>query len=522
MSSYSLKSQAAYLFIGRLIGFVVASVLPMILVRIMSERPFGQFREILFLDAMVVALMTLSVPQSLYYFFPRMRENASQLLSQTFTLLLLCAFAGTIIFTAWAYGSTWFNDKLGSSLLLPIAVLFLLQIAATPFDHLFILERKSRLVLAASAANELLRMFSMLAMYFWLGTVASLVYGMMIFQALRLIAITAYMSWNYRIGLNLRDRQLLREQWKFILPLSASGIVGLIGLQVDKAMITAWLSSEEFAIYSLGSLGILSGVTMLSIAVGNVSLPRLSELASHQDHEGMRTLWHKMILLNGVLLLPAVCFSFVFAREITIVLYTEQYVASADIFRINLFILPMMGLEYGRIPTAIGNTRSIFMANLARSIIALVLAFVLIFRIGMIGGAIAAVAALWVNGILQLQVTRNAIQTTVANLLPWRRLGILLFISSAMAAVVGMVTSPMIEQLHLIDRLQNWPLLHGTRLVRSAASLSSFLQLLLAGPLYLLAVGLIFRQLGYVQPGALRTILNRQVPPAPPAAKVTC
>ena len=73
MTTYSLKTQASYLFFSKIIAYIVGSVSPIILVRLLSPYQFGTYRQILFIASFLLPLIALRIPESLYYFLPEKR-----------------------------------------------------------------------------------------------------------------------------------------------------------------------------------------------------------------------------------------------------------------------------------------------------------------------------------------------------------------------------------------------------------------------------------------------------------------
>ncbi len=60
----SLKKQAIFLLFGRMIAMVVAAVSPMILVRMLAVDQFGVFRQIVFVEGVVVSLVMMSISEN--------------------------------------------------------------------------------------------------------------------------------------------------------------------------------------------------------------------------------------------------------------------------------------------------------------------------------------------------------------------------------------------------------------------------------------------------------------------------
>ncbi len=434
MKQFSLKSQAAYLTMSQLISISLTLIIPIILVRYMSEKDFGCYRQILFIGTVAVALMQISLPQSLFYFYPR-ESPKNYLISQTITMLILSSIIGFVFFiTITRMGFS--PPEIGYNLIILSAVSFFFESIASLIDPIFILEAHPRRLLVLSVITSFIRLFTTIGFFLIFQSLFGLVLGLIVLQAIRFFFILIYLRRNYLAKLGFPDKKLLRMQMSYSLPMAGSVVIGIIGSQIDKGVITALMSPEQFAVYSVSSLGVLYSITLICDAIGSVCLPKLSELGGKSDYIGVKELWHKMIMMNGILLIPTVCFAMVYAEEILTLLYTKKYAIGANIFRVNLLCLIIFMTEFGRIPQALGNTKSVFLSNLVRSCVAICLVLVLIPQFGLIGGAISFVIALGVSSVIQLIVSKKLLRLTFRELLPWKRLLNISIISSTVVTLL--------------------------------------------------------------------------------------
>ena len=434
MPTYSLKTQAAYLFLGKVIAFVLMAISPMIFVRLLNPLQFGTYRQIIFIMQLAVALIALRIPGSLYYFFPRKSSEIGQLISQTLTLLGTAGCIGSAFFLVLGLVFHVLPSGVTEDYVLPVAVYLFIETVACLVDHIFILEKKPKLVLAATAGNSVIRLFLILGAAILFHAVLAIVYALVLLSLLRLLTIMVYLVRKHTIRPGVFDRVLLREQIKYTAPLAVSNTLDVIGSRIDRGIISGYMSPEDFAVYSIGGLGVMSAVMMLYTSIGKVCLPRFGELAVKGNLEGVRHLWHKMIVMNTMATIPIVCFFCALAVEIITILFTEKYVAAANIWRINMAVLIIKMLGFGHIPTALGKTGAILAGNGVRFIMAVPLSIVLIMKFGLLGGAISFVLGFWANALIQLIAGKKALGATIPTLLPWTRMA-RIFVISAIPAL---------------------------------------------------------------------------------------
>jgi len=110
-------------------------------------------------------------------------------------------------------------------------------------------------------------------------------------------------------------------------------------------------------------------------------------------------------------------------------LYTEQYSASVNIYRI--FLLTFFAQMFGRgtILRAFNETKSIFRANLTSMITGISLGYFLIKNFGLTGGATSAVIAYYVNAIMQIYKSKLVLNLKFSAWLPWKKMGRILLYS---------------------------------------------------------------------------------------------
>ena len=435
MKVYSLKSQAAYLFLGRVLSFLIAGISPIILVRLLDRNQYGAYQQVLFVVTFVISVISLRIPGSLYYFFPRHKFNLDRLLSQTVTLLSVVSFIGTTIFLIIGLFSELLPSGVSAAYIIPITIYIFIETIAQLIDHIFILEKKSRLVLIGSAANTMIRLLLVVSAAIFFREVLTLVYALIVFSAIRLCVVSGYMAKKYAIRLGIRDISLLKNQFRYITPLAVANVVGVIGNKMDRGIIGTYMSPADFGLYAVGGIGIMNAITMLYTSVGNVCVPRFGELAISNDLKGVRKLWHKMVIVNSAFTIPLVFFCWVFADLMITILFTEKYVAASNIWRINMFILVIQMTGYGYIPTALGKTGSILAGNVIRFAVVVPLSIILIYNYGLIGGAICFVAGFWINALIQLVASKKAIKSSVRMFMPWLIL-IKILVISALASLI--------------------------------------------------------------------------------------
>jgi len=430
LNNYSLKIQALYLFFGKIIAFLVVGIAPIILVRLISVKDFGIYRLILFVIMLLLPIISFRIPASLYYFYPRNKSDLNVLLSQTLALLLIVSCIGSIFFLILSNKFSILPIGVTSEYIFPIAIYLFIETLAQLIDHIFILDKKSKCVLYITIVNQVVRLLFIIGTVLFFHTVLAIVFALIIHSMLRLTIVMIYLVKKYKVKIWFYDKKLLWIQIKYIFPLALATIIWIIGGRFDSMIISKLMSLEDFAVYAVGGLGIMNAVSMLYTSQGNVCLPRFGELFIQNNLKGIKQLWHKMIVVNAAFTLPLILFCATMGDQIISILYTDTYISASNIWRINMLILLTQMLGYGYIPTAIGKTKSILLANTARCALVIPLSIFLVLKLGLIGGAISYVCGFWVESLIQLETTRKSIGSKMLNLLPFSKI-LHIFIISA-------------------------------------------------------------------------------------------
>lgn len=436
----SLKSQTLSLFSGKVVAYLVTAMAPVILVRLLSPEQFGAYRQVLFLYAVALPVIKFMIPESLYFFYPRKKAIIHRYLSQTLTLLCINGVIGSSLIVLVGGYFKWLPSGLTADFVMPLALFLLIDAVGSLIEHIFVLEKNIFLTFSGNLANSILRVTLIVGAVYLFADVIAMLYALILWSVLRLGATVWYLTRKYPIRFGFSSRAMLKEQLSYSLPIAVGGVIGLIGAQIDKGIVSGYMSPADFALYSLGSLGIMNAVKLLYVSVGNVFVPRFGELAVNKDLDSIRLLWHKMILMNAIVTIPIVIFFIIYASQVISILYTDRYLQAANLWRLNMMVLIIQMTGFGYIPKAMGRTGSIFIGNVARFIVSVPLSIYLIVEMGLVGGVIAFVVGFWANALIQLQACKTSIKASLASFLPWEQLLRVMLISLLPASILPFIS----------------------------------------------------------------------------------
>lgn len=415
-SSNTLSRQISYVLSGRIVSFVLMFFIPVILVRIFSQEVFGLYRQFFLVFYAAFTLLQLGMSVSLSAFIPRNREHADSIVAAAVFLLgiigCLCALVGG--------GAQWLFDahplfRLG----LVLGVFTGLMIASSPFEHLLLLEEKSRatavlIIVWDFARGGLLLLAAMgfqdLSWALWMMTFAAF---------LRLAAMIAYIRERYSLSIHKISWKLLKKQLSEASSLTLQAGAHLVEINVDRYIVMFFFTASSFAVYTVGAFQ-LPIVDMLFSSVCGVLLPRLSGLCAEGKMDELIELYRDSIRKMLLALLPLSGLLFTVRFEFITTLFSARYVESVSIFAVFVWIIPTYAILSALVLQAVGHNRFLFISSVLKVCLAVAMVGAGYVLGGMLGVVIGLVAYHFVAAILLFYFTLLALKAPLYRVFPIR------------------------------------------------------------------------------------------------------
>ena len=129
----SLSDKAVILIIDNVFKYAVGFILPMVLVRFLSQYDYGTYQQLSLVATFCTNLMVLGLPTSVYYFYHHRSDRAAgraTLIAQTAVMLLGAGAVTALVVALAAPGmSVKMNDPALAQLLPPYALYIGMYIA---------------------------------------------------------------------------------------------------------------------------------------------------------------------------------------------------------------------------------------------------------------------------------------------------------------------------------------------------------------------------------------------------------
>jgi len=339
--SISLKSQSAWLLFAKTVGFAISFLLPLLVVRYLSQDEVGLYRQVFLVIVSANTILPLGFGMSAFYFLSR--ETVRRPAVVLNTLLFNFAIGGIAFLALYFYPQLLGNIFQSAEMtrLAPlIGIVIWIWIFSAFLEIVAVANQEARLATFFIIFAQLTKTLLMTAAVMIFSTVESFVYAAMVQSILQTIALLAYLHFRFPGFWTSFDAPFFREQLFYALPFGLSGLIWALQNDVHNYFVGYRFSEAEFAIYAFGCFQIpLMG--MLFESVNAILIPRMSQLEAQNDKTEMLRLTIRAMQKLAFFCFPVYIFLLITAQTFITTLFTQNYQASVPIFMINLTLLPL-------------------------------------------------------------------------------------------------------------------------------------------------------------------------------------
>jgi len=418
-----LTTQAGGVSLGRGVAAATGLATVMVLSRLLSREDYGTYRQIWVIFFLLAPIMELGLTQSASFFGAQLvREKCKTYIAQNGLVLLASGILSSLALLSFAAPiSRLFENP---DLILPLRAFAIFFAFALPFDlveNLLVALGRAGSSGVITAVSATVQAAITLAAFLSGASLTQVFLYLTLFACIRWLVAVAIFLRVYRDHLVYWNWAEMREQLIFSLPIGAAFMVGLLGRQLDKVIVSANFPTERFAVYANGSYDIPL-INIVTLSVTAVLVPTIVRARAAGDIGEIQRVWHGAARRVATLFYPVFAFLLISARPFMIILFSEEYAESAAPFRVFLFLFPIRIAFHNGLQRALGRTRQIFLCSAASLVISVVVALLLVrvSWIGILGPAIAAVlAAYFAAGYVIVDCSR-ALHWRWGEYFPWK------------------------------------------------------------------------------------------------------
>ena len=417
------NSFAVYTASGRVLAMLCNFILPIFLTHFLTQEDYGVYSQFYFLLSFTGSLFSIGFQSNLYYYLPTASDSEKKtLISNTFITLLflaLLSFLCCIIPTI----SNFFIPS-GSRLddyIYIIAICVFFNIPSFILFPLFVILKDKKASVLFPVLEVITKALCVIVFALIFADLFYIFIGLLVLQLLLFVFTVCYAYYPLRdIKASFFNVQVLKQQLVYALPFGMSIIMATIFRQFDKMLCINYISSEEYAIYSLAFFGV-PGINQIYDSVSEVNLLNMADAYKKHEENEVLGLYQSFCSKLLSFSLPVIFIIYVFTPQIFDFLFSPEYAASIPIFRIYIFSFVIGALGAGTVLRATGYTKYTFRAYLFSILFYLPFAYFSIRNYGTWGAISTAMLGLILPKSFQIYYEKCILNVPFKDYMPWKR-----------------------------------------------------------------------------------------------------
>jgi len=435
-----LTRQALIVSASRFINQGLMVISPVILVRLLTVQDFGEYREFLMYATVVGNLAAFSLANSLLYFVGLQPAGAWGYVRRIVISLAITSIAACIGFIV--------VDRLAPVPLIGDAlwpcVLYILFYTNVDFwEFLWVAQKRPTAVFAYTAGRLVLRIVVVITAAWFTRDVTVILWALVALEGLRLLVSMWFWRRLAAQGPSEPLRVGWREQLEFCVPSGIAVFVTTLNSSLGGMFIDQTLGEAQLAQFVIAGYVIMV-VYPLRNSISDVLLPEMAALAS-RAHNGWLALWQRSVVLFAILLLPAAVLLARYAEPFVVTAFSDKYRDAVPVFQLHCLLLALSCFDVALVLRAVNKTRALLTANFICVAVNLGAMYWMVPAWGASGAVLALVLSSVVGLWYLLRLVARMHGLTVSELLPVRRLG--LVVAASLVAALVTVPAAWTEQL---------------------------------------------------------------------------
>lgn len=433
----SLSDKAGFLIVANLVKYAVGFVMPMVLVRMLSQSEYGTYQQMILILTTVTGVVLLGLPTSVYYFFHHVPpERLPALMAQTTLMLTIAGLIACIgIYLSADMIAAAINnpDMVDLLKICGLATFFML---ASEHSVPFMIAQNRYVTAVVFEVTETFARVALLLAPLWLGFgFEGLIVGIVVYALLRFLIRNWYLFATSHLHFSGWTKHAFpREQLAYGVPIALGTLSMLIGGAVNRGLVAANFSPAHYAIYAVGALEIPLDV-IFQASVANVLRASLPPLVRDGNLTEVVRLIREAVRKLSIIVLPSFIFLYGYSFEFITVLFTPEYEESVRVFQIYLWFVPLHMFVLSPVPQVFGHTKANLYIPIAMAVFLVVGSYLFLEISGFYGPAIAAAVTSYVGVLAYLLVVVRLTKATFFQLTPVVHIGRVILV--ALGALLG-------------------------------------------------------------------------------------
>jgi O-antigen/teichoic acid export membrane protein len=381
----------------------------LVFTRRFTQEDFGTWRQLMLLVTLGATLISLGMPEGYRYFISYDSKNtfrhALSLITTTFLIALILQ--SILVLGGMNLIAKAFNNESLHYFLYSLPVIFVIVTLSRAIRYLMINNKHTKELYRYSIYCIIISFIliactwplyeKLSAQYFW-WWMSGLV--MMIYLVLFLPYIFVFI--NQKKQVHWKEAFKIKPYLRVGFPIYIATFVGVITLNLDKGIVSAFTDPVVFAIYSIGAIE-LPVVGMIGASIMQKIFPDLVSSYRKGNASEAKNLWLQTTLKSTRITVPIILLMMIFSKPLIEFLFTQKYVDAVPVFQTYLLVGLWRNTQYGALIIASGKTKWTFYYSVAGLIFNIIVSLLLFYLFGVIGIAWGGFLSVTFLSLLQLR-----------------------------------------------------------------------------------------------------------------------
>ncbi|MFC0169576.1 lipopolysaccharide biosynthesis protein [Pseudoduganella danionis] len=425
--------RSLWLGLSQVIEVGLQVVLPMLLVRHLSQAAFGDYRLVWLIAAGLASIAPMGMPNTLAYFLPRTSglERESHAAVGVWYMLLI----GAISTCGVTIGIAYFGPTAEFRAMAWLAGLFTgIWVTGGLLDYLPVADERGDWQARAVIILALLRCVLASAAAIHYEQLDYVFYALSISALVRLGMILVYARRQHRFGSTLPTRSYWSAQVRLAWPIGLSSLMVSIRRQADQWIAAAIFGTVQFAIFSLGAV-FSSLVLLMRRAVSSTLMPTMSKQHAAGDWDAIIDTNNRANLVVAFFALPLLAFIWCFGEPIYTTIYTAQYVGATPVMRVLTVSWLLQIVELNSMILLAGQMHYSARISTPLLLLSLVISVISAYAFGLAGAAAGGVLVAFIERSLLIRQLGNYLNIPIRRLQAWGTLLTMMAVSWGLAGL---------------------------------------------------------------------------------------
>jgi O-antigen/teichoic acid export membrane protein len=357
----SLTSLTSYLLVAKVLSFGLNVILPLLLVRRLSQTDLGIYKQAFQIVATSIVLLPLGFQMSAFYFLPREPENRGSVVFNVLLFHLLMSSLGGLALALFPQALAWVFSSPALVPYAPVLGMVIVVWGASAFlETVVVANQEGRLSGTMVFGVQLSKTILLVSAAAIFGTVGSLIYAALLQGTLQSCVLLYYLESRFPGFWRRVDWPMFSRQISYALPLGMAGLLYTVETDFHYYFVSHQFGPAIFAVYSIGCTD-LPLITVLADSVSSVMLPRASLLQQENNHREILELLARVARKLSLVYFPVYAFFMAAGHVFIIALFTKRYEASWPVFAVNLTLIPLLIFLADPVVRAFANQRHTLM-----------------------------------------------------------------------------------------------------------------------------------------------------------------